>query len=132
MANALLTTGMHVKYLGALGKPSIHPVFKEFAKRTDAVSVSEPGVTLALEFSDGKIMINDTSGIENITYFNILDNAGEGAFYDALSRANLISLLNWTMIPNMTAIFVALLENVLPNLPPLNGRLFFFDLSDPQ
>ncbi len=132
MANALLTTGMHVKYLGALGKPSIHPVFKEFAKRTDAVSVSEPGVTLALEFSDGKIMINDTSGIENITYFNILDNAGEGAFYDALSRANLISLLNWTMIPNMTAIFVALLENVLPNLPPHNGRLFFFDLSDPQ
>jgi hypothetical protein len=132
MANALLATGMQVKYLGALGKPSIHPVFEDFAKKVKGVSVSEPGVTLALEFSDGKIMLNDTSGIENITYANIVNEAGEGALFDALSRADLISLLNWTMLPNMTAIFVALLEKVLPNLPPRDGRLFFFDLSDPQ
>ena len=132
MANALLATGMHVKYMGAMGKPNIHPVFEDFAQKAEGVSLSEPGITIALEFSDGKIMLNDTSGIDKITYSSIIDEVGEGALFDALSRSDLIALLNWTMIPNMTAIFVAMLEKVLPNLPPRDGRQFFFDLSDPQ
>lgn len=132
MANALLATGMHVKYLGALGKPNIHPVFKEFAEQAEGGSVGNHGITMALEFSDGKIMLNDTSGFDELTYENIVNTLGEGALFDALSKADLIALLNWTMIPNMTALFASLLEKVLPNLPPHDGRQFFFDLSDPE
>ena len=132
LANALLETGLKVNYLGALGIPSIHPVFKKFAARTDAVSLCEPGLTDAVEFNDGKIMFGNTTSLEQITYSRITEVMGEGSFFDAVSRADAIALVNWTMIPNMTSIMVSMLEKVLPNLGPREGRLFFFDLSDPE
>ena len=57
---------------------------------------------------------------------------GEGAFLDAVNRADLVALVNWTMIPNMTSIFEELLTRILPNLGPKeSGRFFYFDLADP-
>jgi sugar/nucleoside kinase (ribokinase family) len=50
----------------------------------------------------------------------------------ALAAADLVSLVNWTMIPNMTAVLRSFVENVLPACPPREGKLFFFDLADPE
>ncbi len=130
MAEALLSTGVAVRYLGALGQPKVHPVFQEFARRTEAVSLCEPGVTHALEFADGKLMLGQTASLEEITYARLVDAIGEGAFLDLLSRTDLLALVNWTMIPELTAIFEELLDKVLPNLAP-RARQFFFDLADP-
>lgn len=133
MANALLGQGLAVRYIGALGKPEVLPVFQEFKAKTEAVSICEPGVTNAVEFDDGKIMMGTTSSLEEMTYSNIISIMGEGAFFDAVSRADLMAMVNWTMIPNMNAIWNALLEKVLPNLGPRDGgRFFFFDLADPE
>lgn len=133
MANALLATGLNTRYVGALGENAIHPVFEEFARRTQAVSLCDPGITHALEFDDGKIMLGTMASLDAITYPTLLNKFGEGALFDALSRADLISMVNWTMIPNLTAVFSALLEKVLPNLGPREtGRTFFFDLCDPR
>ena len=133
MANALLAAGFPLTYIGALGKNAVHPVFKEFAEKTHAISVSDPGLTNALEFNDGKIMMGITNTLEGLTYESIIAAMGEGAFLDTLSRSSLVALVNWTMIPNMTAIFGALTDRVLPNLPPKDGgRTFFFDLADPE
>ncbi|MFW5883516.1 MAG: PfkB family carbohydrate kinase [Verrucomicrobiota bacterium] len=132
MANALLSQGLNVRYIGALGEPNIHPVFEEFAKKTQAISLANPGVTHACEFDDGKIMFGSTASLENIAYEQVIEVMGEGAFFDAVSRAHLMGIVNWTMIPNMTAYLNALVERVLPNLPTLNKRVFFFDLCDPQ
>jgi len=133
MANALLSGGMNVRYIGALGEPSIHPVFEEFAKRTNAVSLCDPGVTNALEFDDGKILLGLMASLDELCFERIISRMGEGAFIDELSRCDLVAMTNWTMIPRMTEIFEALLERVLPTLPPRDGgRLFFFDLADPK
>ncbi len=127
MADALHAAGLSTRYIGALGDPVIHPVFENFARRTRAVSIAEPGVTHALEFDDGKIMLGSMSSLDNVTYEQIIARMGEGPFIDALSRADLVALVNWTMIPNMTALFGALLERVLPHLPPHEaGRVFLF------
>ncbi len=133
MAEALLSAGLGVKLIGALGRPHIHPVFKDLAEKTAAVSITGPGVTHAIEFSDGKIMLGMMSSLDELTYSNIIKVMGEGQFIDAVSRADLISMVNWTMIPNMTAILNAVLDRVLPNLGPKEGgRLFYFDLADPE
>lgn len=133
MANALVAAGFPLRYVGSLGKPNIHSVFEDFAAKTNALSISDPGLTNAIEFTDGKIMMGITKYLEDITYDAIVDAMGEGAFLDELSRCSLISLVNWTMIPNMTQIFEDLLAKALPNLPPLDGgRSFFFDLADPE
>ncbi len=133
MANALCATGFPLTYIGALGKNAVHPVFEEFAKKTNAITVSNPGLTNALEFKDGKIMMGITNTFEALDYQSIIDTMGEGAFLDTLAKSDLLALVNWTMLPHMTAIFNALTEKVLPNLPPMDGgRIFFFDLADPE
>ena len=133
MANALYATGLPVTYVGALGKPAVHPVFEDFARKTNAVCVSDPGFTNALEFNDGKIMMGITNTLENVTYKSILESMGEGAFMDLLAKSSLISLVNWTMIPRMNAIYQAMTDRMLPSLPPMEGgRIFFFDLADPE
>lgn len=133
MANAMLSAGFPVRYIGSLGKPNIHPVFQEFAEKTQTISVSEPGLTNAIEFTDGKIMMGITKYLEDITYDAIIDAMGEEALLEELSKATLLSLVNWTMIPNMTQIFEDLLTKALPKIPAVDGgRSFFFDLADPE
>ena len=131
MANALLSLGLGVHYVGALGNPSIHPVFEDFADKTNAISLTEPGITTALEFKDGKIMMGNMVSLEEIDYNRILEAAGEGPFIDLISKCDLVSIVNWTMIPKMTSILSEIVNKILPNLPPRDSRLFFFDLTDP-
>src|SRR5438552_11396717 len=45
MANALARFGIKVTYVGALGYPTMHPVFNEFAERADVHSIAEAGHT---------------------------------------------------------------------------------------
>lgn len=133
MANALVGGGMSVRYIGALGEAAVHPVFEEFAAKTSAISLSDPGVTNALEFEDGKILLGEMASLDKLSYERIIEVMGEGAFLDELSRCDLIAMTNWTMIPRMSEIFETMLVKVLPILPPKDGgRLFFFDLADPK
>ena len=131
MANAMLSLGMKVRYIGALGQPNIHPVFEEFSDKTAAISLCEPGITTALEFKDGKLMLGNTLSLEEIDYSRIIESAGEGEFIDLLSKADIVSIVNWTMIPKMTPFLEELVDKILPNLPPRDTRSFFFDLADP-
>ena len=132
MANAQRSLGVKVRYIGALGDAAIHPVFTEFAEQTQAISLVEPGITHAAEFTDGKIMLGTMASLDEITYERIIEKMGEGAFLDAFSRADLIAIVNWTMIPNLTSVFNAFLDKVLAHLPPHDNRTFFFDLADPE
>lgn len=131
LANALVRAGLNTRYIGALGTPAVAEVFQEFASASQAVSIANPGVTHALEFNDGKLMLGDTSPLDEITYDKIISEMGEGAFFDAFSRADLIAMINWTMTPHLTSVFEALVEKVLPHLGPRDKRQFFFDLCDP-
>jgi len=131
MANAMLSLGLSVRYIGALGHPSIHGVFEEFAKKTQAVSLAEPGITTALEFKDGKLMLGNTRSLEEIDFSRIIESCEEGKFIEMMANTDVVAVVNWTMIPKMTSILVELVDRILPNLPPRDTRSFFFDLTDP-
>ncbi|MGF1483339.1 MAG: PfkB family carbohydrate kinase [Opitutales bacterium] len=131
MAYALVAAGAKVRYVGALGKDSIEPVFEDLARKTNAISVCDPGISMMAECDDGKVIFGNTSPLDELTYEAIVGKMGEGEFFDAMSRAHLVGLVNWTMIPDMTNILNAIVERVLPNLSTLEERIFFFDLCDP-
>ncbi len=131
MANALLSLGLGVRYVGALGRPLVDPVFKEFAEKTEAVSLADPGITTAAEFKDGKLMFGNMRSLGEIDYQRILEVCGEGTFVDMLAKADVVSIVNWTMIPKMTSILVEIVDRIMPNLTPRDTRNFFFDLTDP-
>ncbi len=132
MANALLAADTRVTYIGALGKPSLHAVFHDFASRADVISLCDPATTIAVEFNDGKLMLGQLRSLDTITMETINSVMGADRFRTTLAASDLIALVNWTMIPNMTAIFRSLVQDVLPALPQRDDRIFFFDLADPE
>lgn len=132
MANAQHAQGLNVRYIGALGREIIHPVFQEFAAKTDAISIADPGVTHAAEFNDGKIMLGSMASLDEITYARLCETPGEAKLIEICDQADLIAMVNWTMIPFLTDVFKRLLEQVLPACSGSRKRCFFFDLADPE
>jgi sugar/nucleoside kinase (ribokinase family) len=132
MAYALIAAGTRLTYVGALGRPSLHAVFHDFASKAEIVSLCEPATTTAAEFKDGKLMLGQLSSLDTITLETIDAVMGAENFRKTLATSDLVALVNWTMIPNMTAILESLVNEVLPALPAREGRVFFFDLADPE
>jgi len=131
MANALAALGPQVTCLGPLGEGQVHPAFAEMADRATLISLGAPGHTDALEFEDGKVMLGKLEPLGDVTWPRLTERAGGG---DGLTRlfaqADLVALVNWTMIPAMSAIWEDLLT-LLAGQPPAPRR-FFFDLADPE
>jgi hypothetical protein len=132
MGHALVAAGTGVTIIAALGRPQIHAVFAELAARAKAISLCTPATTTAVEFEDGKLMLGQMRSLDEITYARICETMGETAFHAELSAADLIALVNWTMVPNMSAVYDAMLTQALPKLPASPTRKFFFDLADPE
>jgi sugar/nucleoside kinase (ribokinase family) len=133
MANAVLAHGARVTYVGALGRGAVHPVFADLAARARVVSITDAAHTIAVECPDGKIMLGMMRCLDEVTPDSITAALGGlDAYRAALASADLVALVNWTMLPHMTAIFADLVTRVLPGVPAREGRTFFFDLADPE
>jgi sugar/nucleoside kinase (ribokinase family) len=131
MANALASLGMDVTYVGNLGYPDVHPVFKPLADRAHVISIAEPGYTDALEFEDGKLMLGKHESLKDVSWDNLLSRVGKDKLKTLLQPARLIGMVNWTMLPHMTRIWAKLLDDVVPSLER-HERKLFIDLADPE
>ncbi len=133
MAEALYSLGADTTYIGNLGRPEIHPVFRSFAKKIRHYSLARPCRTDAVEFNDGKIMIGKSASVVDITWDKILEVVGFENLLKILESADLLALVNWTMVSFMSDIWDRLLDEVCPKLGgAAEDRLFFVDLADPQ
>jgi sugar/nucleoside kinase (ribokinase family) len=131
MANALASFGLHVTYLGILGRPTLHPVFAQFAERAEVYSLAEPGWTDALEFEDGKVMVGKHASLKEVTWPNIQARFGHDRFLAKVSGSEFVGFVNWTMLPYMSDVWEAILERICPHLQGPRRRIFF-DLADPE
>jgi sugar/nucleoside kinase (ribokinase family) len=131
MANALCRFGVAVTYVGALGYPTLHPVFADFAARAEVHSIAPPGLTDAYEFEDGKVMIGKTTQLGEITWENIQLRYGRKKFADRFFASDLVAFVNWTMIPFMSDIWEAIQAELCP-VSKTPRRKIFFDLADPE
>lgn len=131
MANALASMGMAVTYIGNLGYPSIHPVFADFAKRANVISIADPGYTDALEFEDGKLMLGKHQTLGDVNWDNLLARVGREKLVELMHGSRLIGMVNWTMLPHMSRIWAQMLDEIIPNAER-HQRKLFIDLADPE
>ncbi|MBA4146598.1 MAG: hypothetical protein H0X66_00675 [Verrucomicrobia bacterium] len=131
MANALASFGLQVTYLGNLGYPNLHPIFDEFAKRSEVHTIAEPGHTDALEFEDGKIMMGKHDSLKEVNWANIQSRFGREKFVAKFGSADLVGFVNWTMLPYMSDIWESLQTEICPTLSGPRRKIFF-DLADPE
>lgn len=131
MANALAAAGLGVTYIGNLGYPTVHPVFDEMARRAEIISIADPGMTDALEFLDGKLMMGKLQTLSDVSWENLVSRIGKDRLIAKYAEADLIAMNNWTMLPHMTSIWQHMLAEVMPQLPK-KSRHVFIDLADPE
>lgn len=130
LANTLANLGVKVQYVGTLGE-SIHPNFKEFAKKVNAISLGTFGETQALEFSDGKLLLGYTRPMEAVTYERLIEVIDEPILTTHFSNSDLICFQNWTMLLHLSDIFEKILKKLWPQVSESKERICFFDLADP-
>jgi hypothetical protein len=130
MANALGSYSTPVTYIGSLGAPNIHPVFAELASHATVHSIAEPGYTDAIEFEDGKLMCGKHQSLKDVNWANLIAHVPEEDLIRIFSDSSLIALVNWTMLPHMTAIWQKIANRIAPKLKG-SKRWLFIDLADP-
>ncbi|MCB2153553.1 hypothetical protein KQI84_01595 [bacterium] len=131
MGDALGRLGSRVHYVGALGYPVMHPVFEPLGDYGEVVSITNPGVTIAAEFEDGKIMHGRLESLAEITWDNLIDRMGGIEVMNRmLAATDLVAMVNWTMIPHMTDVLREFSSHA-SGLGEAEPKLYFFDLCDP-
>ena len=131
LANALASFGLKVTYLGALGYPTLHPVFASFAQRAEVISIADPGHTDAFEFEDGKLLMGKLMTLNEVNWENIQSRYSRAQFADKFGSSELICFANWTMLPCMSDIWESVQSELCGTLAGPK-RQMFFDLADPE
>ena len=129
MGNALLRQGFAVSAIATIGtKGAIHPVFKEFASQCKFIApIANPGNTLAFEFDDGKIMMNQLGSLGDANWEHLKKTVGEEKLRELLKNSSLAAFVNWAMLPFMSTIYTGVNEMLVS----MNKRLkIFIDLAD--
>jgi hypothetical protein len=133
LSNALGFYGVNLTCIGSLGYPFIHDVFKPMQDFCELVSLANPGLTDAVEFDDGKIIVGKHHTLKDVNWDNIKKIVGKEKLIELVKSSKLIGFENWTMLPHMSSIWKSLLEEIFPNLDETNeNRYVFFDLCDPE
>jgi sugar/nucleoside kinase (ribokinase family) len=136
LAGAMARLGSPVAFIGAVGRPEapgqLHPLFQPFASLSQRVfPIAAPGRTLALEFDDGKVMLNETTSVQEVTWERVVEGVGGlGPLIAMLDEAALLGIVNWSLLGGVEGICRGLMESILPRLGARGCRVFV-DLSDP-
>ncbi|MEO5890610.1 MAG: PfkB family carbohydrate kinase [Ferruginibacter sp.] len=131
MANALGRLGIGVNCIGALGYPQLHPAFKDMSANCSLHSFADPGISTAVEFNDGKIILGQMNTLNNAGWQNIKDRIGMRTLTDLYKKSDLLCIVNWAEIDTSSEIWQGLLEEILPTYKsPVQKQTAFFDLSD--
>ncbi len=122
-----------VRIIGALGYPTIDPIYEQLPSNVILSSVGNCGLTLAMEFDDGKIMSQDMEGINNLDWDSILTRiGGEDKLIEILDAADVIGNGHWSLMPHMNNFWEHLIADIFPKLTDSKSKYFFVDPADLQ
>ena len=131
MANALAALGFSTTYCGMTGFPHPHEVFRELAARAKMLSFSEPALTDAYEFDDGKLIAGKHATVAEVNVETIRERVGEAVWRDVWRASGFIGMVNWTMLPHLTELWRRI-QSDFPGIENDERKTLFFDLADPE
>jgi hypothetical protein len=131
LSNALGLLGFKVNCIGALGYPEIHAAFKNMPENCQLYSFTNPGISTAYEFNNGKMMLAQNGLLNTLDWNAIKQILGLDVLKKVYGETDLMCILNWSEIDTSTSIWRGILNDILPFCPKkTKTRTIFFDLSD--
>lgn len=134
MANAMAAQGTPLTYCGMTGYPHTQAIFTELAERAKLLPLSDAALTDAYEFEDGKLIIGKHENVGQVSWENLQERVGDIAWRVAWESAGFVAMVNWTMLPHLTALWQELQKRLTeaPTPQPSKRKTLFFDLADPE
>ena len=121
-----------LSYIGAIGKDEVDPLFKDALddKVDNIYTLAEPAHSDCLEFTDGKIMLNDLSSCDEVTWERLIEVIGEEKLEAHLKKADFIGAVNWGKLKNVGEIWKRFsLKLTALNIPKKKVHIFM-DLAE--
>jgi hypothetical protein len=130
--NDIYAGKIDVTYIGALGHPEVLPIFQAAlgGKTKRLYSLGRAAQTTCLEFTDGKIMLNDMSACGEVTWARLLECVGAEALDAELKSVRFISAVNWGKLPQAGEIWSQLAARLGQLGVTAKQVLYFMDLAD--
>jgi hypothetical protein len=111
--------------------PTIDPIFHQLPQNVTLTSVGNMGLTLAMEFHDGKLMSQDMEGIITLDWETLLLRlGGREKLIEIFSNTNVIGNGHWALMPYMTDYWNHFITDIFPNISHAREMLFFVDPAD--
>ncbi|MDI9470163.1 MAG: hypothetical protein QM296_08155 [Bacillota bacterium] len=128
VAAALGCFGIAADLIGPFGEEETDPVFRRLQERGRLYSTGDPGLSYALEFTDGKIFLAMNEGNNFISWDLIRRRLGLEKVLELAGASSLLYLVNWSELPDATSIFRGFAQEILPALE--GRRPLMIDLAD--
>lgn len=119
--------GIKPKLPGLYGAAAIDPAFEPFTEICDIYSMGDPGLTIVLEFQDGKLLMSNIQGISQLTWADVKAHFGEAKLQDMFSGVDMIGLGYWSLTSNFDDLFQGFMDQYETADPP---RRMIFDFAD--
>jgi sugar/nucleoside kinase (ribokinase family) len=119
LSRAYQTLGFDPTLVGMCGDP-VRDIFEQEFEACTLYSLGDPGITDAIEFDDGKLMLMESGGAATLDWETIRSRVGVETLVDELDGAKLLGIGYWAVMPEMAGILDGLRETVFPQLvdPP--------------
>jgi hypothetical protein len=112
---------------GLYGRSEIDPAFKEFESICSMESLGDPALTLAFEFSDGKLLMSELSRVSNLSWEQFQSHFGEAKLRDMFADVDILGLGYWSLTSNFDGLLKGFMSRYTNTRPP---RRMFFDFAD--
>ena len=127
------TLGVKMSLASAWGYPNLIDIFKESLETRESIEIdsfTNPGITMGLEFNDGKILLNNIESILKINWNLINERIGIEKLVRKFEDNNIIGLGYWAVILQFEDILSHIVADILPSISHLKSKLLFLDLAD--
>ena len=116
---------------GALGYPNIDPLFLTLPENVKYHTIGNFGITLAMEFEDGKIMSQDMGGIFELDWKTLIKRiGGRDRLIERVEQVDAIALGHWSLMIHMNDYFRYFIDDILPNISNPQKKFIFVDPAD--
>ena len=130
--NDIFAGKIDVTYIGPLGHNEVLPIFQAAlgGKTKRLHTLGRAAQTTCLEFTDGKIMLNDMSACAEVSWERLLECVGQSALDAELQAATYLSAVNWGKLPQAGEIWSQLAARLAHLGVPAKQVFYFMDLAE--
>ena len=89
--------GLKPSLPGLYGNQSIDPAYHEFEENCNLLSLGDPALTIALEFSDGKVLMSNLEAVSNLTWEQFKTHFGDEKLKEMFTGVDILGLGYWSL-----------------------------------